>query len=176
MRTILRLLTAALVGNLLAGCAPRSNDSGSSAQQHEEPSEAHWVHSQGLQDIMRELDRESRALWPQEIDDTDADAMSSSAQHAFIRASLLASRLASASQGIPTVVADMDMPEADRRAFQAQVDTLAEQARRVEASSRDRDLPRLRRQLTHLETTCQSCHQRFRDYAGEWRSDEPFVE
>jgi len=176
MNATLKRIAVAIMVILGANCSPRPVASRSAEPTHADQPEAHWVHSQGLQEIMRDLDRESRALWPQEIEESESDAMTAGAQHAFIRASLLASRLATASERIPDAVSDVDMPEADRRAFQAQVDTLAEQARRIEASSRDRDLPRLRRQLTHLESTCQSCHQRFRDYAGVWYPDEPYAD
>ena len=128
--------------------------------------DSHWIHDAQLRQIMAELEREKRVSWPQEIEDEYTAARSESVAEALGKASQLADKLAEAAIRIPRAVAPIEMAEVDRRSFQSQVDTLRDQALRLQTSADAGDLEAMRRTLASIDATCNSCHQRFRDFSG----------
>jgi cytochrome c556 len=79
---------------------------------------------------------------------------------------VLAISLADTSQAIPDAVAGISMAEVDRIGFAAQAQTLHDQALRLAESAALEDFEAVREYLNAIESTCNSCHERFRDFAG----------
>lgn len=133
------------------------------------PNEArgHWVQGPQLRAIMHDLERQVQTSWPQEIEDEyHAGLRSRNAAKALEEACWLADGLAEAAEQIPHAVADTKMAEVDRRGFLAQVETLRDQARELELVAGNADVDGMRRVLESIDATCNSCHVRFRDFAG----------
>lgn len=126
----------------------------------------HWVYDRELRDLMVKLQRETTQHWPQELNDEHTAALSPRRELAFEQVGPLADALAQAAEGIPDIVAHLDLSEADRRAFVAQAVTLGEQARRLTLAGGQKDEPQMRSVLEDISATCRSCHVRFLDLAG----------
>lgn len=128
--------------------------------------ERHWVHDERLRTIMADLEKQRRTSWPQEIQDEYAALSVKERTQALDQACVLAERLAESAGRIPATVANIKMPEVDRRSFLAQAETLHDQAKRLGDASAAGDVDRMRDVLASINETCQSCHQRFRDISG----------
>ncbi len=125
----------------------------------------HAVHNERLRALMAELNSNTNRDWPQELEGdmaavrpSDAERLAEAVQHAR--------SLADAARQISSVVSHMNFPEVDRRSFDSQADTLYEQAQRLERAAQSGDRNLMRRTLSDIEATCNSCHTRFRDVAG----------
>ncbi|NOT00345.1 MAG: cytochrome c [Phycisphaerales bacterium] len=132
------------------------------------PAERHWVHDARIRRIMADLERQRSTSWPQEIQPEQAE-IGKDVDPALDDVVGAADELTAAAAQIPEAVARVEMNEADRRAFQAQVETLADQAKRLRTAAANRDVAAIRSTLTNIETTCVSCHERFRDVSGPIR-------
>lgn len=62
--------------------------------------------------------------------------------------------------------ARINIAEVDRRSFLAQAETLHDQALRLGVVAGTADVNGLRDVLASIRTTCNSCHERFRDFSG----------
>jgi len=154
---------------VVAACQPSQKRDQDGPASSFAPTE-HWVQSQRLRAIMVDLERQVRTTWPQEIEDEyRAGAGSRSAAKALEEACWLADGLAGAAQRIPDAVAHIDMAEVDRRSFMAQVETLRDQAQQLELVAGNADVEGMRRVLDTIDQTCNSCHERFRDFSGPIR-------
>jgi len=138
--------------------APRPSDA--------DASPSHAVQSEELRQIMNRLDELQLTVWPQELQAEYASAEEYAAAKALWEARQLADALAVAAETIPISVEHMPMSEADRRSFTSQVETLREQAVRLEQAAALGDRERMRRVLASIDETCLSCHERFRDISG----------
>lgn len=156
------LLASLFMGACIARHAPQP------APEHLPPPTAmrHWVYDRELRDLMVELQRETTQHWPQELNDEHTAALSPRRELAFERVGPLADALAQAAEGIPEIVAHLDMPEADRRAFAAQAVTLGDQARRLTVAAGEKNDRNIRIVLDDISATCRACHVRFLDLAG----------
>lgn len=126
----------------------------------------HATYSRRLQDVMERLQRETIDHWPEPLDDEHVDAQRKSDRAAFAEARPLADALAFAADEIPRSVRHLVLLEADRRAFEAQAETLRDQALRLSAAARQRDRDQMRQVLDSINATCRSCHARFLDVSG----------
>jgi len=81
-------------------------------------------------------------------------------------AAVYARALAEATDGIRAAVAHEEMSRADRAAFDAQVDTLQDQAIALATAAHSGDVAAMRRIVAMIDQTCTACHTRFRDYSG----------
>ncbi len=124
----------------------------------------HWVHSKRLGAVMAVLERDTLSTWPQEVEDEYADTDAEKADQAFDEARTLAGRLASSTPSITAAVKAIRMSEGDRRAFVAQVDTLRDQAQRLNDAAEAGNIDRMRLDLKSIMATCRSCHERFREF------------
>lgn len=115
---------------------------------------------------MNRLDALQLTSWPQELQAEYASKEEYIAAKAFWEARQLADGLAAAAGSIPQVIHMLPLPEADRRSFLVQVDTLREQAIRLERAAALGDRENMRRVLDAIDETCLSCHERFRDISG----------
>ena len=134
------------------------------------PFAAHWVHDAALREIMAEMDRDRAALWPQEIEERYKDDAERRARRHLDDVERIARKLAETAKLIPGAVADVSIAEADRRSFFVQAQTLHEQALRLAASAAANDENGARTVLVEIEQSCNSCHRRFRDFAGPLRT------
>ncbi len=126
----------------------------------------HWVYDRELRDLMVKLQRETTQHWPQELNDEHTAALSPRREMAFEQVGPLADALAQAADGIPEIVAHLDLSEADRRAFVVQAVTLGDQARRLTLAGREKDESKMRSVLEDISATCRACHVRFLDLTG----------
>jgi soluble cytochrome b562 len=124
----------------------------------------HWVHDQRLREIMSSLVLEQP--WPERIDDRHVNRRDEETRAALSDAKKLARALARTSKEIPGLVAAVPMSEADRRSFQAQAETLFDQAQRLRRIAEQGDVKAMQEALFEIDATCSSCHTRFRDFSG----------
>ncbi|MBE7456684.1 MAG: cytochrome c [Phycisphaerae bacterium] len=126
---------------------------------------AHGVFSDRLRAIMTEVERAARTAWPQEVD-AESSATASQRAAALTRMAGPAAGLEAAAGKLPDAVAHVRLSQADRRAFEALAATLGEQTGTLRARIDAGDLDGARETLTHINATCISCHERFRDVSG----------
>lgn len=124
----------------------------------------HWVHDQRLREIMSSLVLEQP--WPERIDDRHVHRRDEESRAALSDARKLALALAGTAKEIPGLVAKVRMSEADRRSFQAQADTLFDQAEKLRRTAERGDVKAMQEVLFEIDATCSSCHTRFRDFSG----------
>lgn len=156
-------LVAAAAG--LGACAksdrgPVQTEPASGRSPHE-----HGVFSDRLRAIMTEVEHAARTAWPQEVD-VGLSATVSQRAAALTRMAGPAAGLEAAAEKLPDAVAHVRFSQADRRAFEALAATLGEQAGMLRARIDAGDLDGARETLTHINATCISCHERFRDVSG----------
>jgi hypothetical protein len=82
-------------------------------------------------------------------------------------AAKLADGLAAAAERIPSSVTTASMSEADRAGFQAEADTLRDQALRLGQAARTNQVEHMQESLDAISATCISCHSRYRDFSGQ---------
>jgi len=164
-------ITIATLGMLLAigACHRARHGSGPSPDQGDDVS--HAVHSVELRQTMNRLDEMQLKTWPQELQAEYASKDEYAAAKAFWEARRLAEGLAGATVTIRRAVDNTSISEVDRRSFLAQVETLREQAVRLERAAALGDRENMRRVLVSIDATCLSCHERFRDISGPLSSD-----
>ncbi|MEK7711301.1 MAG: cytochrome c [Planctomycetota bacterium] len=125
----------------------------------------HWAHDERLRTLMADLDRASRTDWPQELQGevkltgpSRDTCLSEAADHAMA--------LAEAAKKLPEATLRLRLSEVDRRSFNAQAETLYDQAKRLEQTARTGDVGGMQTALVEIDATCRSCHTRFRDVSG----------
>ncbi len=79
----------------------------------------------------------------------------------------LADALMRAADQLPEVAGKIKMNEADRRGFLAEAQVLREQAERLRDAARQRRIEQMQIHMASLNSTCISCHSRYRDFAGQ---------
>ncbi len=161
----LRLFVLAGLAGVALSCNGHRNGNGLTMENGQA---GHWVHDEQLRLVMGELAQRRLAIWPQEIEETRLERR----REAFDQAEVLAGRLKMAAERIPVAVAHIDMTEVDRRSFLAQVETLFEQADDLTAAALREDLGSMRVVLARIDSTCDSCHRRFRDFSGPRYGEE----
>ncbi len=171
-RTIRHSLAAMLL-LLPASCAQPAHTRAAKPPRIGDVETRHWIHSDRLRSVMAELERKALTSWPQEIENEYAAKNGDAAAKALDDARKLAQDLANTAVLIPRAVAATKMPEADRRGFDAQAKTLADQAQRLRNAARLNDLDQMRRDLSSISDTCRACHERFRDISGPLATKEP---
>jgi len=130
----------------------------------------HWAHDVRLRALMAELDRAARTDWPQELEG-DVKLTGPSRDTCLTEAADHAIALAGAAERLSETTARLKFSEVDRRSFNAQAETLYDQARRLEQSARAADIRGMQAVLVDIDATCQSCHTRFRDVSGPLARD-----
>jgi cytochrome c556 len=156
-------LLVALMAAVSGACQRTRGDRDSQASP---AATGHAVHGQRLTEVMQRIQASTAEDWPQELDAEYASLGPVARQASLDEACRLAAALGEAAAGIPDAVQSMKMPEADRRSFQAQVDTLRDQSQELERAALAGDTAAMQATLDRIGATCASCHARFRDYAG----------
>lgn len=157
MRTILILLT--VLATLFVACNGITHKKSELATP---PQSSHWIEKARLRDLMDQLGESRANVWPQEIE----GARVQEDQEMFAQVRLAAMALSESAQEIPNVADHLKMHEVDRRSFVAQAMTLRDQAGRLEDAAAAQDMTRMKRLLDTIDITCNSCHRRFREFAG----------
>jgi soluble cytochrome b562 len=124
----------------------------------------HWIQGEQLRAMMATLSSQAEKL-PRGLPD-DVESHPATKQ-TFAQAIATADILSSAAQRIPLAVAGVEMSEADRNAFNATAQTLANQAATFKKWAEARDVEEMQRSLTSIKSTCTSCHVRYRDFSGQ---------
>jgi len=136
---------------VLAGCAHRRIDDDAHGRRSGEEGARHWIQDEKLREIMDKL-----VAGPSP--DQDQAGLSDAAN--------FASALSDATEGIRTAGRRHQMSDADWAAFEAQIDTLRDQAAALAKAARAADIDAMRRLVDQIDLTCNACHTRFRDYSG----------
>lgn len=130
------------------------------------PVAPHAVRSAELKHLMTEIDQRRWQSWPQEVEADYASARRARSERAFARAEELTTALMRAVDQIAQAADHAAMSKSDRRAFLAEVGVFREQLGRLEKVVVAHDADGMRRTLSEIDTTCNSCHERFRDVSG----------
>jgi cytochrome c556 len=129
----------------------------------------HAVHSARLQEVMGGLRREVSRLWPQEVAEERAADTRRDRERQLREAGQLADALAEAAAQMPNTISDVELSEADRKAFLAGAAKLQTHADELRTSARREDLGQMQRALRKIQTTCTGCHDQFAELAGPIR-------
>lgn len=168
----------------LTSCTRSSQESGNLAAQHSsappptpvataggnqnsEDMGRHWVQSDQLRTLMKELSARTDRNWPKDVPPDPEDRQTGDLHHAMGSATKLADGLAAAALRIPASVTNAKMSEADRAGFEAEAITLHDQAVRLGLAARANKVEQMQRCLDAISSTCTSCHTRYRDLSGQ---------
>ena len=127
----------------------------------------HWVQSDGLRTLMKEISLNTQQHWPQGVPRDPEDQELGELPRATARAVTLADGLAAAAVRIPASVAAKDMNEADVAGFRAEANVLRDQSLRLGQAARAGKVEQMQRSLDAISSTCISCHSRYRDFSGQ---------
>jgi cytochrome c556 len=156
----------ALLGVAGITCTTQSKDAGPAQGHDVKPVARHALHSAQLEAVMEDIERYRRQSWPQEVEAELDSAKLARSQRAFARASQLSERLATAAGQVARALEDVELSESDRRAFLAKVEVFKDQVDRLRQAVTEQDAADMRRAMREIDTTCTSCHERFRDVSG----------
>jgi len=168
VRTPFRPVVWALILASLAAvtCTSEKRSAAPRAVEGMKPAARHAVHSAELERVMERIETFRRHSWPQEVEPELESAKLARSRRAFARAAELSESLAAAAKQVSGAITSVELGQADRRAFLAKVEVFAEQVDRLRQAVADHDAERMRRMLRAIDTTCTSCHERFRDVSG----------
>jgi len=147
---------------VLSGCAQRRAAEARTQEDVPWQSTRHWIHDEKLRAIMATLG-ERQAL---DSDDAQRDRRAKETAVDLSNAARYATAMSQAADGIRSAVEKRKMIAADRAAFDAQVETLRDQAEALAQAARAADIDAMHRIVEQIDQTCNACHTRFRDYSG----------
>lgn len=145
--------------------ATNTTTTSNAARPTTEPINSHWVQDKHLRELMAELSKRNPS-WPASMPD-EPEAIPKSREEDFEAVAREANGLMLAAEKFPSVAENIKMNEADREGFLAQARVLGEQARRLRDAARQRRLDQMQEQMVWLNSTCLSCHSRYRDFSGQ---------
>lgn len=150
------LLTCAMSCNQPAKHVDHSTHSGGES--------SHWVHEEQLYRVMTVLHRETSP----NVDERGAVDYDRAGE--FVRTKDTARWLSGAAARIPDAVADSDMTEEDRLAFDALARELQFTSWDLYEQAAARDVEGMHAAYDRISLTCNSCHNQFREWAGPLES------
>jgi phage-related protein len=115
---------------------------------------------------MKDLSAKTQRNWPKDLPQDPEDQQSRRSRDTM-GAAKLADGLAAGAERIPASVTTATMSEADRAGFQAEADTLRDQALRLGQAARTNQVEQMQESLDAISATCISCHSRYRDFSGQ---------
>lgn len=127
----------------------------------------HWVQNEQLRKVMAEMSSQSQRNWPSDVPQDPEDPASGNLTKTMNSAAKLAEALAASAMKIPDGVVDKMASDADRAGFQAQAGILRAQAERLGQAARMGKVEQMQRSLDAINSTCISCHSRYRDFSGQ---------
>jgi hypothetical protein len=131
----------------------------------------HWVQDAQLRTLMHDLSDKTQQNWPKDLP-LDPEDQQTSRSRNTMGAAKLSDGLAAAAERIPASVSAASISEADRAGFQAEADTLREQALRLGRAARANQVEQMQESLDAINATCISCHSRYRDLSGELNTQQ----
>ena len=132
---------------------------------------AHSVQDMRLRKVMDQISlRNSQTAPPADMPQDPEEPINRSTEWYFGEAQTLATDLAATAQRIPHSVNLTKMNDADRAGFEAEALTLRAQALRLRDAASGHKVEQMQRVLDGINSTCISCHSRYRDFSGELRS------
>jgi hypothetical protein len=126
----------------------------------------HWVQGAQLRTLMKDVSSKAQRNWPNNLPQDPEDQRAFNSRDAM-GAARLADGLAAAAVRIPEAVTNANMSEADRAGFQAEADTLRDQALRLGQAARANRGEEMQASLDAINATCVSCHSRYREFSGQ---------
>jgi hypothetical protein len=126
---------------------------------------SHWVQDKRLREVMAELSKKN-PNWPAGIPQ-EPESQQLPKNEDFDEVAQLANSLMLSAERIPDVASKIKMNEADREGFLAQARVLREQAKRLRDSARHHKIEQMQENMAWLNSTCLSCHSRYRDFSGQ---------
>jgi hypothetical protein len=126
---------------------------------------AHWIQDQRLRVVMAQLSSRNPS-WPAGLPQ-EPESPGQGKPEQFDEVASLATALESAADRLPEVGAAIKMTEADRRGFLAEAQTLRDQASRLQDAAQKRRIEEMQNQMNFINSTCISCHSRYRDFSGQ---------
>lgn len=137
------------------------------AEPSHQPMGDHWVQSDALRTLMKDVSQKMQRNWPQGVPRDPEDRETGELPRAMDSAATLADGLAAAAVRIPGSVRAEKMNEADGAGFRAEADTLRDQSLRLGQAARAGKVEQMQEALDAISSTCISCHSRYRDFSGE---------
>lgn len=169
-RILLAVITAVLAIALLMSCKSSNQTAAAGSERAKaepttQPITAHWVQDQRLREVMAELSKKN-PNWPAGIPQ-DPESQQLPKDESFDEVAQLANSLMLSAERIPEVASKIKMNEADREGFLAQARVLRDQAKRLRESARHHKIEQMQQDMAWLNSTCLSCHSRYRDFSGQ---------
>ena len=130
-----------------------------------QPMARHWVQDKRLREVMAQISQKN-PNWPAGIPQ-EPESQQLPKPEAFDEVAELANSLMLSAEQIPKVTANVKMNEADRDGFLAQARVLRDQAKRLRDSARHHKIEQMQEDMAWLNSTCLSCHSRYRDFSGQ---------
>jgi cytochrome c556 len=126
----------------------------------------HWVQSERLAKVMEQLSG-LRGAFPRGLPDDPESPAGREARRSLAEAAAVADALAETAKRIPAAVEGKPMSPADRRGFISEATRLHDQSIALRDAARANHVEPLQELLDNVNSTCISCHSRFRDLTGE---------
>jgi hypothetical protein len=126
---------------------------------------SHWVQDKRLRTLMAELSKRN-PNWPASMPQ-EPESPQKARDEDFNEVAREANGLMLAAEKLPDLTASLKMNEADREGFLAQARVLHDQARRLRDAARQRNVEQMQQDMIWLNSTCLSCHSRYRDFSGQ---------
>lgn len=159
-------ISAATAGVACSSSSDPPASQSAAAAPASQPISGHWVQDQRLRLLMAELSRQN-PNWPAGLPQEPEDAAAATQPEQFDEIADLANALAESADHLPAVATHVQMSDADRGGFLAEARALRVQAVELQAAANRRSIEQMQRQIDGINSTCVSCHSRYRDFSGQ---------
>jgi hypothetical protein len=123
---------------------------------------------------MAELSKRN-PIWPAGLPQEPEDPAAATQPNQFEEIAALANSLGEAADHLPGVAGRIAMSAADRAGFLAEARTLREQAAELQAAANRRSIEQMQRTMEGINSTCISCHSRYRDFSGQLNRTQALI-
>ncbi len=146
-----------------------------SCEHHQEPAAMHpsvatmgqhWMQGKRLEKVMGQI-AGLRGAFPKGLPEDAESPEGQASRRALAEMASVANALAEAANTIPGTVENKPMSAADRRGFNAEAQTLHDQATALRNAARSNQIEPLQGMLDGINSTCIACHSRYRDISGD---------
>jgi hypothetical protein len=135
---------------------------------------AHGVQDSRLRVVMDRLSaRSAQSAPPKDFPQDPEEPVNRSVEGYFGQAQTLAAELASTASLIPKSANVSNMGDADRAGFEAEAATLRDQALHLRDAAAGHKVEQMLRLYDSINSTCISCHSRYRDFSGKIDLHDP---
>jgi hypothetical protein len=126
---------------------------------------AHWIHNQALKQVMAQLITQNPS-WPSRMPQ-EPESNKVATDEDYEKVESLSNALMLSADQLPSVAEKITMNEADRGGFLAEAKVLHDQAQRLAVAARLHRIEQMQLHMTSINSTCISCHSRYRDFSGQ---------